>query len=137
MDPVAPIDLRTPVDGYQPGVCNIGPAEIARRRNFGHVGLAATLVLYAVLVALGVPSWIRFLVAIPAAGAASGYLQAYSHFCAGFGGSGVYDFGAVGTTIQVTDAEALAADRAKSRRISLGSLLIGVLVGLVAVLLPV
>jgi hypothetical protein len=137
MDPVAPIHIRTPAGRYQPGVCNIGPAEIARRRNFGHVGVAATVALFVVLVAIGVPSWARFLVAIPAAGAASGYLQAYLHFCAGFGGSGVYNFGAVGTTIQVTDPEALAADRAKSRRISLGSLLIGMLVGLISVLLPI
>jgi hypothetical protein len=100
MHPGAPIDIRTPVDRYQPGVCNIGPAEVALRRNFGHVGLAATVVLYAVLVALGVPASVRFLVAIPAAGAASGYLQAYFHSCAGFGGSGVYDFGAVGTTMR-------------------------------------
>ena len=28
---------------YRPGVCNIGPAEIARRRMAGHVGLVATL----------------------------------------------------------------------------------------------
>ena len=37
---------------YEPGVCNIGPAEIARRRRAGHLGLAATLVLLVVLVAV-------------------------------------------------------------------------------------
>lgn len=40
MQPITPIQIASP-DGYQPGVCNIGPAEIARRRNFGHVALAA------------------------------------------------------------------------------------------------
>ena len=28
---------------YQPGVCNIGPAEIARRRRAGHIGLIAAV----------------------------------------------------------------------------------------------
>jgi hypothetical protein len=35
--------------GYQPGVCNIGPQEIRRRRRAGHVGLVA-----AASVAIGV-----------------------------------------------------------------------------------
>ena len=30
---------------YVPGVCNIGPDEIARRRNLGWVALAITLLL--------------------------------------------------------------------------------------------
>jgi hypothetical protein len=35
----------TPLAGveYRPGVCNIGPAEIARRRRAGHVGLLVTV----------------------------------------------------------------------------------------------
>ena len=28
---------------YEPGVCNIGPAEIARRRRSGHVGALITI----------------------------------------------------------------------------------------------
>ena len=54
-----------PVD-YQPGVCNIGPAEIARRRRAGHIGLVAALALFAVLVAIDAPNWTRLLIAIPA-----------------------------------------------------------------------
>ena len=34
--PAAPLMDVTP--DYRPGVCNIGPAEIARRRRSGHVG---------------------------------------------------------------------------------------------------
>lgn len=41
---------RTPAE-YQPGVCNIGPAEIRRRRMVGHVGLAGSLGLLAMIVA--------------------------------------------------------------------------------------
>ena len=122
---------------YHPGVCNTGPAEIARRRRAGHVGLTATIALFAILVAVGAPPLARLLLVIPAAVSASGYLQAYLKFCAGFGAKGVYNFDDVGTTDSVADAAAKALDRAKSMRISLSSFAIGALVAIVAVLLPV
>jgi hypothetical protein len=122
---------------YQPGVCNIGPAEIARRRRTGHVGLLAAIALFAILVAIGAPPLARLLVAIPAILSASGYLQAYLKFCAGFGAAGVYNFDAVGTTAKVADAASRAADRAKATRIGLASFAIGAVVGVVAVLLPI
>ena len=122
---------------YQPGVCNIGPAEIARRRRTGHVGLIAAVALFAVLVAIGAPPIARLLVAIPAILSASGYLQAYFKFCAGFGAAGVYNFDDVGTTDKIADAASRALDRAKATRIGLASFAIGAVVGLVAVLLPV
>lgn len=126
-----------PIDGYQPGVCNIGPAEIARRRRSGHIGLIASVVLFAVLVAIGAPPLARLLVAIPAAISASGYLQAYLKFCAGFGAAGVYNFDAVGATDKVVDAASRSRDRAKATRISLASFAIAAVVAIVAVLLPV
>src|SRR5687767_11046609 len=91
---------------YQPGVCNIGPAEIARRRRAGHTGVIAAIALFAALVVIGAPDWMRFLVAIPAIGAASGYLQARLRFCAGFGSMGVFNFGELGNTERVaSDAD--------------------------------
>ena len=122
---------------YQPGVCNIGPAEIARRRRAGHFGLIGAVALFAILVAIGAPPIARLLVAIPAIVSASGYLQAYLKFCAGFGAAGVYNFDDVGTTDSVADAASKALDRAKSMRISLSSFAIGALVAIVAVLLPI
>jgi len=122
---------------YRPGVCNIGPAEIARRRRSGHLGVIAAVLLFAVLVALGVPPIVRLLVALPATIAASGYLQARYRFCAGFGSLGVFNFGDVGTTERVADPAARALDRRRANQIGLASLAIGVAVGIVAVLLPV
>ena len=122
--------------GYQPGICNIGPAEIARRRRAGHVGLIAAVTLLAVLVAIGAPPLARLLVALPAAAAASGYLQAWLKFCAGFGSRGIFNFGPVGQTEQAPEGDARARDRARSRQIGLASLAIGVAVGLVAMILP-
>ena len=40
---------------YQPGTCDIGPAEIARRRRTGHVGVLASIGLLAALLALDAP----------------------------------------------------------------------------------
>ena len=108
---------------YQPGVCNIGPAEIARRRRAGHVGLLAVLVLSAALIAIGAPPLARLLIGLPGAAAASGYLQARLKFCAGFGSRGVFNFGPLGRTQQVV-------------QIGLASLAIGIAVGILAILLP-
>jgi hypothetical protein len=123
--------------GYVPGVCNIGPEEIARRRRAGHVGALLTVATLAVLLAVDAPPWARLLVAIPAVVSASGYLQAWLRFCAGFGSLGVYNFGRHGESERVEDAEARSRDRARARQIGLASLGVGILVGVLAVLLPV
>lgn len=127
-----------PVDQseYLPGVCNIGPAEISRRRRTGHVGLAVAGGLFAVLVVVHAPPLARSLVALPAALAASGYLQARLKFCAGFASRGVFNFGEVGRTDQVDDADAHARDRARATRIGVAALTIGLAAGVAAVLLP-
>ena len=121
---------------YRPGACNIGPAEIARRRRAGHVGLLAAAVTLGVLVAIGAPPAARLIVALPAAVAASGYLQARLRFCAGFGSRGVFNFGPLGQTHEVADGDARAQDRSKANQIGLASLAVGVAVGVLAVLLP-
>jgi len=131
-----PSDPLDDLARYEPGRCNIGPAEIARRRRAGHVGLLASGGLLAGLLAAGAPRWSRLLVALPAAGAAAGYLQAALRFCAGFGSRGVYNFGPLGRTEAVVDADAAARDRARATQIGLGAMAIGLAAGLVAVLLP-
>ncbi|MGD0862620.1 MAG: hypothetical protein ABSA21_07640 [Candidatus Limnocylindrales bacterium] len=122
---------------YSPGVCNIGPAEIARRRLAGHVGLVVCVVGFVLLAATAAPHWTRLILFLPAAASASGYLQAWLHFCAGFGSRGVYNFGPLGKVQQVADRQARARDRARSLRIGVAAGLIGVAVAIVAVLLPV
>ncbi len=123
-------------DAYEPGVCNIGPAEIARRRRAGNVGAIVTYVGLALLLVVHAPPLARLILALPAAGAASGYLQAWLHFCAGFGSRGVFNFGRVGRTSAVADPAARARDRARATQIGLASLVIGVAVAVVTVVLP-
>ncbi len=79
----------------------------------------------------------RLVLFLPAAAAASGYLQAYLKFCAGFGSLGVYNFGSRGQTFAVPDDDARAKDRRRSRQIGLAAALIGLIVAVVAVFLPV
>jgi hypothetical protein len=125
------------IGAYEPGVCNIGPAEIARRRRAGHVGLLVALGLLAALIVVDAPPLARLLVILPAAASASGYLQAWLKFCAGFGLRGVFNFGPLGAATTITDSEALARDRRRARQIGLMSLGIGVVAGVIAVLLPI
>ena len=118
---------------YVPGSCNIGPEEIALRRRAGHVGLAVTAALGAALLRSDLhPAW-RLALALPAAGAASGYLQARQRFCANYGWRGLYNFNARGQEQPVAIAEAQEEDRRRALQISATSAAIGLGVALVAV----
>jgi hypothetical protein len=123
---------------YQPGICNIGPAEIRARRLSGVLGAAATMGLFGALAIFRFdPLW-RLLLFIPAAGSAAGFLQAAMHFCANYGWRGVFNFGTqLRDVTDVASREAAAADRRTARRIALLSAVIGVVVAIVAVLVPV
>ena len=123
------------VDQYLPGACNIGAAEIARRRWVGHAGLVVTVALAAVLLALDVaPAW-RLVLALPASISAAGYLQARLRFCANFGSRGVYNFDAPGHEQRVSADEARARDRRRALAIAAGSGAIGLAVAFVSMLL--
>ena len=124
-------------DQYVPGSCNIGPHEIALRRRAGHVGLALTAALAAALIRSNLhPAW-RLTLALPAAGAASGYLQARQRFCADFGFRGVYNFDTRGHEQQVATAQARAEDRRRALQIAAASAGIGLAVAVAAMLVEV
>jgi hypothetical protein len=121
---------------YGPGACNIGPAEIARRRRSGIVGLAAAATLAAVLLLVDAPVAARWLVALPLAVGTVGFLQAHFRFCAAYGAAGVRNFGPLGSTERVGDAAARRADRAKAIGITVASAAIGIAGALLLVLVP-
>ena len=122
-------------DQYVPGACNIGPAEIAIRRRLGHVGLAVTATLAAALLRSDLPRAWRLTLALPAAGAASGYLQARQQFCANYGFRGLYNFDTRGHEQPVPAPENQAEDRRRARQITATSAAIGVGVALAATLI--
>lgn len=124
----------TYIDTYRAGACNIGPAEIARRRMVGHVGAIATVLLGILLVWVDAPVWTRALLFFTAALGAAGYIQAATRFCADYGWRGVFNFGQAGhdRTSTVQDTAARRADRRKAILIGAGSAGVGVLAVLVS-----
>jgi hypothetical protein len=122
---------------YVPGVCNIGQAEIRRRKLIGWVALAVTV---GMLIAFGVfavaPVW-RLTLFFPASIAATGFLQAAWHFCATFGVLGVSNFGPnVGQTDTVEQAEFRRQDRRTALKIIALSALAGAIVAAAAYFIP-
>ena len=125
-----PIRIVEPTGSYVAGACNIGPAEIGRRRRSGWIGLVAAIVLAIVLIAIGAPVWTRLLVVAPL------YVSAIG-FCVGFAAAGITNFEALGTPHALDDAEARAADRRHSRSLIARSGVIAVIGAVVVALLPV
>jgi len=117
---------------YIPGVCNIGPAEIGKRKQSGWIGLAATVALWALLILLDVPQIWRLALFLPAVISATGFLQAHMHFCAYFAFSSLFNFGDLGKTDSVQQAEFRAKDRRKAWQIIIYAILIGIAVALAA-----
>jgi hypothetical protein len=124
----------TSTNVYQPGVCNIGPAEIRQRRRLGWIGLAVSVVFLVLAFALGFPPAFRLLVALPAGMAATGFLQGAFHFCVRFGTQGLFNFGAIGAEEAVYEAEYRKADQRKAVLIIVLSLAIAVVTAVVAFL---
>ena len=121
---------------YIPGICNIGPAEIKRRRQSGWLGLGATILLWAAFLVFHVPAPWRLFLFFPAAMSATGFLQAALHFCAGFGSRGVFNFGPeVGKTETVEQVEFRQKDQRKARLILLYSVMIGIAIAIAGFLL--
>ncbi|MFZ2493393.1 MAG: hypothetical protein WA208_18080 [Thermoanaerobaculia bacterium] len=122
---------------YIPGVCNIGPAEIATRRQVGWGGLIATIFLVGFFIWFDVPPLWRLTLFFPTAVSASGFLQATMHFCAYFGFASLFNVGPdLGATDTVQQAEFRAYDRRKAWQIVGFSILIAGVVALLAALLP-
>ncbi len=117
---------------YIPGVCNIGPAEIRKRKQAGWIGLIATIALWAIFIWFDIPSIWRITLFLPAMMSATGFLQAYMHFCAYFGFASLFNFGDVGKTDSVFQAELRAKDRRRAWQIVICSILIGLAVALFA-----
>jgi hypothetical protein len=115
--------------------CNIGPAEIARRRRSA---IAFTIVASLVALALVVsdlPQVARLGLWPFATAAAITWLQVVHRFCVAFGAVGIESLGAIGEEVRV-DAEQRAADRRRVVQLVLEGSLIGAIITLALVILP-
>jgi hypothetical protein len=120
---------------YIPGVCNINPIEIRKRRMVGHLGLAVTIILIALAFALHV-SWIfRIVIIIPAFLSVTGYLQAHNKFCVGFAAQKQQNAD-TGEIVQITDKDALELDKRKTRTMNLQATIIAAAVTAIVCVIP-
>ena len=120
---------------YIPGVCNINPAEIRKRRVVGHIGLVITIVLIALAFILHV-SWIfRIVIIIPAFISTTGYLQAHNKFCVGFASSKQQNAD-TGEIVEITEKDALDADRKKTREMNLQATIIAAAITAIVCVIP-
>ena len=122
---------------YIPGVCNIGPAERRKRRMGGIAGAVAALLILAGLLYIDASPWWRLILVIPAAGAATGFLQDALHFCAGFGMKGIYNvINSAGVVDNVDLEEFRLKDKKKALQITVWSGVIGVAFAVLTLLIP-
>jgi len=122
-------------NNYIPGVCNIGKEESNKRKKVGIAGLLLTIIAYSFLVYFDVSKGIRFLIFIPAIISASGFIQARMHFCAYYGLAEMFNFDSLGKSSKVKDDEFIRKDKKMARSIIYFSVLIGIVVGLIAVMI--
>ena len=118
-------------DKYISGVCNIGPEEIIRRRNWAQVSLVITVIEIILLLMLDISHIWRLTLFIPAASLGIGFEQWYLKFCVAFGLEGVFNFEKIGKTFSIEQKENLEKDRKKARRM----ILAGIGFGLVCAIL--
>jgi hypothetical protein len=129
--------VEAPAGAYQPGTCNIGPAEVRRRRQVGYLGIAGAVGLGAMLLAADAPAVLRLAVAAPATVGLAGLVQAHLRFCAGYGMAGLRNLGQLGQQESVDDAGARTADRRRAVRIHAATVAGGLLIGIAFAALPV
>jgi len=120
---------------YIPGMCNINPQEIAKRRNIGYMGLVASALLLALFIGFDAPWWLRLIIFVPAFTGATGFLQAKNKFCVGFASANM-QHADDGEASKITDTKSLLLDKLKARKINMQSFAIALVVTVVTILIP-
>lgn len=96
---------------YQPGVCNIGGPEVARRKKVAQLGTAFFIALGGYLLITGSTASSAALAFGPAMIAAVGFVQSRKKFCFAFGLMGTFNFAELGKMSKVLSKEEIAVDR--------------------------
>lgn len=120
---------------YLAGACNIGPAEIKRRRQGALIGAILFAFTTLLFVITNAPSSTRLLVFIPALLFTVGIIQSRRKFCVAYGFLGVFSFEKLGATRKITMNQDLKADRKYAIKLLLQSVFTAaVLTALVALI---
>ncbi len=96
---------------YQAGVCNIGGAEIKRRKQVAKIGATFFLITAIYLILTDANSASAAFALIPAMLASVGFVQSRKKFCFAFGLMGTFNFAEAGKMSKVVSKEELSADR--------------------------
>ena len=115
--------------------CNIGPAEIARRRRMAILLTVVTVLMVAAIVAAEAPTLARLAVFPFAAAVGVTWLQVIRKFCVHFGAFGLENFGELGEEHHVAP-QIRWADLRQSIEMILQGLLFGLVVTVVVLQLP-
>lgn len=120
---------------YMAGACNIGPAEIKRRRQGALIGAILFAFTTLLFVLTEAPTSTRLLVFVPALLFTVGIIQSRRKFCVAYGFMGVFSFEKLGATKKIAINQDLKADRKYAIKLLLQSVLsAAVLTALVAIL---
>lgn len=123
------------MDQYQAGVCNIGGAEVARRRQVAIFGGVTYLALAMYSIVGNFSPLASLLLMAPASIFAIGFVQSRKRFCLAYGLMGTFNFQKLGSITKIADKAALAADRKMALKIILQALFIAfILTAIVALI---
>ena len=121
---------------YQAGSCNIGGAEVRRRKISGIIGGVLTIVFYAFAYSLHAQRDIRALVFFPLVLTTIGWYQSRRRFCLAFGFSGVFNFGNLGEVSRIQEPAQRAADRRQALKLLAKATLMAAVFALILTLVP-
>lgn len=121
---------------YIAGVCNIGPAEIRKRRTVAIVGLFLILVGIASIHQRHTSHLARISIFLPAIVFSIGFVQSRKKFCLAFGFMGTFNFGKSRDLAQVASPEDRAHDRKTALLILGESAVIAVGITILVMVLP-
>jgi hypothetical protein len=113
---------------------NIGPKESFRRMIFGIFMLILTIGILLIMMAADITVWWRLPLFIPYTMAALGIVQSRQRTCVALASQGACNFDQGDEPIE--DDELKAALKAKSRKINLQSMMIGVILTVLSLTLP-
>ena len=120
---------------YISGACNIGPAEIKRRKQGAYLGGALYLIVSISLIASDASKSARLWVFLPAALFAVGYIQSKRKFCVAYGFLGIFNFEKLGKTTKIKVNQELKADRKYAIKLSVQALLLAIILTLLTILI--
>jgi hypothetical protein len=121
---------------YVPGTCNICPQELRTRKKSVLFALILTVALVLLLALTDANRMWRLTLFIPVAYLVISFQQTYFKFCVRFGMKGVFNFGDLGKTDSIQQAEFRKQDRAKAIQMLTTGILAGLAAAIIFYLLP-